>query len=117
MDREADSSAPPEDAAARVEAVASVLSLPAVDALALLTRGRVLAAAGEDAEPVLVTALTNLRSIDRPLLRVDIHLALARAKRSAAPADAIIHARAARDLRKTRGSSRIGAVGGVPARA
>jgi DNA-binding CsgD family transcriptional regulator/tetratricopeptide (TPR) repeat protein len=83
-----------EAAAARLESIAQVLASPAVQALALLARGRTQLARGEEAESTLVAALLRLRDVERPLLRGEIHLTLTEAKRHE-PSAAITEARAA----------------------
>jgi DNA-binding CsgD family transcriptional regulator len=82
-------------AAARLESIAEVLASPFVQAMALLARGRVEMARGEDADDSLVAALLRLRDTDRPLLRGEIHLTLAEAKFRREPTGAIAEARAA----------------------
>jgi tetratricopeptide (TPR) repeat protein len=64
-------------AAARLETIAGLLASPEVAAMALLGRGRVCRARGEDARPALLAALRELEGVERPLLRAEVHLALA----------------------------------------
>jgi hypothetical protein len=75
-------------------------------ALALLSRGRVQMAHGEDAEASLVAALRALSDTERPRLRGEIHLALATAKRDRDPAAATIEARAGLAVFERLGSRR-----------
>jgi DNA-binding NarL/FixJ family response regulator len=82
------------DAADRLEAIARALASSGVRAMALLARGRIQAAAGEDAEPALVDALRELRGEQRPQLRAEINLALAEAKRGHDAPGAVSEARA-----------------------
>jgi DNA-binding NarL/FixJ family response regulator len=62
--------------------------------MALLSRGRVRHARGEDPEPQLVAALRELREVERPRLLAEVHMALAEAKAPDA-AGATAEARAA----------------------
>jgi DNA-binding NarL/FixJ family response regulator len=62
--------------------------------MALLGRGRVQAARGEDPDVALVAGLRELRDADRPALRGEIHLALAEARRGRDVAAAVTEARA-----------------------
>jgi DNA-binding CsgD family transcriptional regulator len=78
-----------------MESIAEVLASPTVQAMALLARGRLQIARGEEAESTLVAGLLRLRDIDRPLLRGEVHLTLAEAKLNGDPAGAIAEARAA----------------------
>lgn len=82
-------------AAARLESIADVLASPAIHAMALLSQGRVQMARGKEAELPLVAALRQLRDGERPLLRGEIHLTLAEARRRDEPSEAITEARAA----------------------
>jgi DNA-binding CsgD family transcriptional regulator/Tfp pilus assembly protein PilF len=67
-------------ATARLESIAETLASPRVAAMALLSRGRVRHARGEDPEPQLVAALRELREVERPRLLAEVHMALAEAK-------------------------------------
>lgn len=98
--------APAEQAAARLQALAAEPASPAVRALALLSRGRLQAARGEDPEPDLMAALRQLRDGERPRLRGEIHLVLAEAKRERDPSAAITEARAALAIFDRLGSRR-----------
>lgn len=85
-----------DEAAGHLERIASLVASPTIQAMALLARGRVrIARGGSGGVESLEAALAQLQSIDRPLLRAEIHLALASAKREPAPADAVADARAA----------------------
>jgi DNA-binding CsgD family transcriptional regulator/tetratricopeptide (TPR) repeat protein len=81
-------------AASTLESVAQALGTPGAAAMALLSRGRVSGARGEDPEPALLAALRELRGVERPRLRAEVHLALAEA-RAADPPAATAEARAA----------------------
>jgi DNA-binding NarL/FixJ family response regulator len=94
------------EAAARLESIAGELLVPGVRALALLSRARVRAAGGEDAEADLIAALRQLREGERPRLRGEIHLELAGAKRDRNPAAATTEARAALAIFERLGSRR-----------
>jgi len=94
------------EAAARLEAIAGTLASSMVRALALLSRGRVQMAQGEDAEASLVAALRALSDTERPRLRGEIHLALAAAKRGRDLPAATIEARAGLAVFERLGSRR-----------
>lgn len=94
------------EAASRLEAIAGTLVSPGVRALALLSRGRVQAAGGEDAVGTLRAALRELGEGERPLLRAQIHLALAEAERHTDAAAAITESRAAHAIFERLGSRR-----------
>jgi tetratricopeptide (TPR) repeat protein len=81
-------------AAARLESIAALLASPEVASMALLGRGRVCRARGEDAGPSLQAALRGLEGLERPQLRADVHLALAGAG-SFEPAAEVAEARTA----------------------
>jgi DNA-binding CsgD family transcriptional regulator/tetratricopeptide (TPR) repeat protein len=93
-------------AATRLEAIAGTLASPTVGALALLSRGRVQTARGEDGEASLRAALTVLGDDQRPRLRGEIHLALAEGKRDLDPAAATVEARAGLAIFERLGSRR-----------
>ena len=95
-----------EEAAARLESIAQTLASSGVRALALLSRGRVQMANGEEAEVSLETALRGLRDSDRPRLRGEIHLAMAEAKRDRDTAAATTEARAGLAIFERLGSRR-----------
>ena len=84
-------------AAASLESIAGSLASPEITAMALLGRGRVCRARGEDSGPSLLAALRELQGLERPHLRAEIHLALAEA-RSLDPAAGIVEAREALEL-------------------
>ncbi|TMC11119.1 MAG: hypothetical protein E6J41_06875 [Chloroflexi bacterium] len=78
-------------AAVRLESIARALDSPEVAATALLGRGRVCQARGEDGGPALLAALHELQGLERPHLRAEVHLALAEVRSvdpEAATADA-----------------------------
>jgi DNA-binding CsgD family transcriptional regulator len=95
-----------EEAASRLEALAGELPSPGVQALALLSRGRLQTAGGEDAEAHLQAALRKLHDGGQPRLRGEIHLALAEAKRERDLAAATTEARAALAIFERLGSRR-----------
>jgi len=94
-----------ERAAARLESIAGTLGSPEVAAMALLGRGRVCRARGEDSRHSLLAALRELRGRERPHLRAEVHLALAEAT-SADPASAVAEAREALALLTRLGARR-----------
>jgi tetratricopeptide (TPR) repeat protein len=81
-------------AATRLESIAGALASAEVAAMALLGRGRVRRARGEDGGPALLAALRELQGLERPHLRAAVHLALGEV-RSIGPAAAIANAREA----------------------
>jgi tetratricopeptide (TPR) repeat protein len=84
-------------ATARLELIARSLASPELAAMALLARGRVCGARGEDPGPALLAALRELQGLERPHLRAEVHQALAEA-RSRDPVAAIADAREAHAL-------------------
>jgi DNA-binding NarL/FixJ family response regulator len=94
------------EAATRLGSIADELPSSGVRALALLSRGRVRSARGEDPEADLVAALRELRDGERPRLRGEIHVELAAAKRDRDPAGATTEARAALAIFERLGSRR-----------
>jgi tetratricopeptide (TPR) repeat protein len=64
-------------AAVRLESIAATLASHEVSAMALLGRGRVTQARGEDGGRMLLAALRELQGLERPHLRAEVHLSLA----------------------------------------
>jgi len=83
-----------DEAAYRLETIAASLVSPGIRALALLSRGRVQIARGEDAVATLLAALRELGEDERPKLRAEIHIALAEGQRDRDVAAATTQARA-----------------------
>jgi DNA-binding CsgD family transcriptional regulator/tetratricopeptide (TPR) repeat protein len=83
-----------DEAAYRLETIAASLASPGIRALALLSRGRVQIARGEDAVATLLTGLRELGEDERPKLRAEIHIALAEGQRGRDVAAATTQARA-----------------------
>ena len=95
-----------EEAVLKLEAIARTLDSPGIQALALLSRGRVQAALGGDAVGTLRAGFRELGEGERPLLRAEIHLALAEAERESDAASAITEGRAAHAIFERLGSRR-----------
>jgi DNA-binding CsgD family transcriptional regulator len=83
-----------DEAASRLETIAASLVSPGIRALALLSRGRVQVARGEDAVATLLSALRELGEDERPRLRAEIHIALAEGQQKRDVAAATTQARA-----------------------